>query len=78
MSKKVTFSPKPSPKPTGPASADQWVENRSNEEMKRLTIDIPATLHTRIKATCALRGIKMADEIRQLLEAHFSEQPPVA
>lgn len=77
MSKKVTFGPKPTPKPTEPASADQWVENRTNEAMKRLTIDVPASLHTRIKATCALRGIKMADEIRHLLEAHFSEQSPV-
>lgn len=77
MSKKITFGPKPTPKAVGLASADQWVESRSNEEMKRLTIDVPASLHTRIKATCALRGIKMADEIRQLLEAHFSEQSPV-
>jgi hypothetical protein len=40
--------------------------------MKRLTIDIPAALHGRIKAQCALRGIKMADEIRVLLDRHFS------
>ena len=40
-------------------------------EMKRLTIDIPGDLHTRIKMQCAARGRKMADEIRVLLEEHF-------
>ena len=41
--------------------------------MKRLTIDIPESLHTRVKSQCAKRGAKMADEIRALLEAHFPE-----
>ena len=39
--------------------------------MKRLTIDIPERLHTRVKSQCAKRGTKMADEIRALLETHF-------
>ena len=43
--------------------------------MKRLTIDIPSDLHTRIKMQCAARGRKMADEIRVLLEEHFSDVP---
>jgi hypothetical protein len=43
------------------------------EPMKRLTIDLPASLHKRVKSGCAQRGVKMADEIRRLLEAHFSE-----
>lgn len=42
------------------------------EPMKRLTIDIPATLHAQIKSQCALRSTKMADEIRVLLEQHFA------
>jgi plasmid stability protein len=41
--------------------------------MKRLTIDIPASLHSRIKVSCAQRGVKMADEIRELLATHFHE-----
>jgi len=36
--------------------------------MKRLTIDIPAELHTATKVACAQRGAKMADVIRELLE----------
>ena len=73
--KKVALSTKPAPRTETPPSAEQWVASRSNEETKRLTIDLPASLHARIKASCALRGAKMADEIRALLEEHFSEIP---
>lgn len=40
-------------------------------EMKRLTIDVPASLHANIKAGCARQGIKMADAIRELLVEQF-------
>ena len=39
--------------------------------MKRLTIDVPAELHTAIKVDCAKRGAKMADVIREILESQF-------
>ena len=39
--------------------------------MKRLTIDVPASLHANVKAGCARQGIKMADAIRELLEEQF-------
>lgn len=56
-------------------SADKWISSRETvedkEDLKRLTIDVPATLHRRIKSQCADRGLKMADEIRELLEKHF-------
>jgi hypothetical protein len=48
------------------------VNRRDPEAMKRLTIDVPASLHARIKSQCALRGVKMADEVRGLLEKHFA------
>jgi len=35
----------------------------------RLTIDLPAELHARFKATCALRGTRMIDEVRKFIEA---------
>ncbi|PTT43827.1 hypothetical protein DBR33_10055 [Stenotrophomonas sp. HMWF022] len=35
--------------------------------MKRLTIDIPESLHRTIKSQCAMRGTKIADEVRDLL-----------
>lgn len=74
MSKKISFGTRPSAKPLPPA-ADSWVENRAEEEpvkanqerMKRLTIDIPLSLHRAIKSQCAAVDKQMADEIRQLL-----------
>jgi len=79
--KKISIGSKPNPKPAAPASADSWVSNRmtpTDEPMKRLTIDIPLSLHQRVKSECALRGVKMADEVRDLLEAQFGEKPDAA
>jgi hypothetical protein len=50
----------PQPEPDGPA-----------EPMKRFTIDVSETLHKRIKAQCAMRGVKMADVMREMLEREF-------
>ncbi len=70
MSKKVAFSTKPAvEKPT--IDADQWVQHRNTEGTKRLTIDIPSSLHTTIKVSCAQRGTKIADEVRELLEQRY-------
>ena len=70
MNKKVTIGAKPTNK-SAQASTDEWVENRSTasspEPMKRLTIDIPESLHRAIKMQCASRGTKIADEVRELL-----------
>jgi hypothetical protein len=45
----------------------------ADARMKRLTIDIPEDLHTRLKVACARRGTRMADEVRALLEAHCAD-----
>ena len=74
MNKRVAIAPKP--KGTSRPDADDWVSRREmtlpTEETKRLTIDIPKSLHTAIKTTCATRGTNMADEIRELLSQHFA------
>ena len=44
------------------------------EPMKRFTIDVSESLHKRIKSQCAMRGLKMADTIRELLEQEFPEK----
>ena len=36
---------------------------------------VPASLHTRIKAGCILRGRKIAGEVQELLDRHFPEIP---
>ena len=74
--KKVSIGAKPTSKPV-PAAADAWVESRAPAEgpepMKRLTIDVPESLHRAIKMQCAARGTKMADEIRELLMQKYGE-----
>ncbi|BEM31303.1 plasmid partition protein ParG [Serratia ureilytica] len=77
--KKVTFGAKPT---KSAPSADAWVESRVTEEappqpvekMKRLTIDIPESLHKTIKSACALRGTKIADEVRELLYNKYGKE----
>ena len=46
-------------------------QGNGSQKMKRLTIDVSEDLHRRIKVGCASRGVKMADEIRGLLEREF-------
>lgn len=39
-------------------------------KMKRLTIDVDADLHRRLKVACAQSGHKMADFLRDLIGKH--------
>jgi hypothetical protein len=69
MSKKtVPFGPKPANSPV--PSPDQWVRDRA-EKKKRMTLEIPADLHARIKADCARRGKSMVEEIKSILDERF-------
>jgi predicted DNA binding CopG/RHH family protein len=75
MAKKVSFGTTPQKVTPVAASADQWVDTRINTETnKRLTIDLPESLHRRIKTQCAARGVKMVDVIREMLEEKFPEK----
>ncbi|HAS87479.1 MAG TPA: hypothetical protein DCS31_11925 [Candidatus Competibacteraceae bacterium] len=71
--KKVAIGAKPTAKPQ-PANPDAWVDARQSvTSTKRLTIDVPANLHARIKASCAMRGTKMVDEITAILQDKFQQ-----
>ena len=72
MRKKVSIGAKPKASNRPKQAADAWVAGRGEHKMKRLTIDVSEDLHRRIKMGCAERGVKMADEIRSLLESAFS------
>ena len=65
---------KPGSKPN-PTQADQFVAKGEGtvEPMKRFTIDVPESLHRRVKTQCAMRGVKMADVIRGMLDKEFPE-----
>ncbi len=41
------------------------------ESTARFTIDIPVSLHARIKSQCALKRVKMREEVLSMLEEHF-------
>jgi len=69
MSKKVTFGSKPT---------RLWEEESKATEKaptKRLTFDLDATLHKRMKLDCASRDVNMTEEIRQLLEKRWPVNP---
>ena len=62
------------------ASAEDWLaasaSNRetaapSDEPMKRFTIDVPVSLHRRIKIGCTQRGLRPSSVLRDLLEREF-------
>jgi hypothetical protein len=66
-SKTIAFK---TPTHAAPA-AEKWVETRTRPEpvapIKRLTLDIPADLHRKLKTHCAATGLNMADLCRDLI-----------
>jgi hypothetical protein len=80
MSKKISFGTNPRKNIQTEVLADEWVSKGKLEtspaesiETTRFTIDIPIELHRKIKSYCALKGVKMKEEIQVLLENHFTE-----
>ena len=76
MTKKTIAFTRPSKTtPAAPPSGDAWVKTRApeaKEPLKRLQLEIPASLHTRVKAGAAERGHRtMSEMIRKWLEAEF-------
>jgi hypothetical protein len=72
-------TPQP-PMPTLSAAAVNYVEKRpgkdrvaQKDQEMRLSFLLPVRLHTRFKTVCSARGLKMADEIRLLLERRIAE-----
>jgi hypothetical protein len=70
--KKVAFGRKP-PDGSKSGSLDDWVHAREGitEPSKRLTIDIPKSLHKRVKTGCAIEDLDMAEVVREFLERRF-------
>jgi hypothetical protein len=89
MSKRVTFAPKPTQaappnadawvsgnsqsEPQQQATSQSETSVAPAEKMKRFTFDVPETLHRRVKARCAEKGVDMADEMRRMLLEHFGD-----
>ena len=70
----------PPGKPAAASQVDEWVtgtkpadvpapqQQTAGGKAARLTIDLPPELHARFKATCALKGTRMVDQVRSLIE----------
>lgn len=79
MSKKVTMSTKPRSE-AQKLTPDEWISQggtdatesqAEKESTSRFTIDIPVSLHARIKSQCALKRVKMREEVLSMLEERF-------
>ena len=60
------------------ATPEEWIEKRDKptspaEPTKRLTVDIPQSLHKRIRLACIERDEVMADAIREILQKAFAK-----
>ena len=55
------------------ADLDKFVSG-GKAQTKRLNVEIPAGLHARLKARCALEGREIRDVVTELLQQRFPEQ----
>lgn len=81
MNKKVAFGTKPTK--TAPASLDELVQSRSEaaaapatepaaeEGRRRVSVDLPLSLHTQLKMHCFQNGLLITDFLRDLIAAQF-------
>ncbi|MGO7367092.1 hypothetical protein [Rhizobium leguminosarum] len=60
-----------SPKSTVVELKQPAVDPKPAETIKRLTVDMPESLHRRVKVQCAQRNLKMNEIIRDFLEREF-------
>ena len=67
--KKVTIGGRPSKSKA--AAAEQWVKTREtaeDEPLKRMTFNMPESLHKALKLYCVEHDTKMSNVLRELIE----------
>lgn len=69
---------KEKPRQAEAIKSEAWIERRKlpSGKMKRINFDIPEELHRAIKTECAMKGVKICDEIRILLQERFEQKHP--
>ena len=80
--KRIDFSVRPrANKNELPATADEWVRDGNEPEkparqeegpQKRLTLNLPAELHTDFKGLCVRKGITIQDKVQDLIERELA------
>lgn len=63
--------PAESPDPEAEAEAQGKAAKIEQSAMKRLTLDIPETLHRQIKGRAVMEGVTMVNMLRELLEENY-------
>ena len=72
------------PREALPADADQWVRegegaeasrDRTQGKQKRLTLNLPAGMHTSFKGRCVLEGVTIQDKVQALIEEYLAVNP---
>ena len=53
------------------AKIDQWVNNKNDQKITRMTIDLPEELHKKIKISCVQQGKTISEAVRSLLLKEF-------
>ena len=53
---------------------DNLVMGQKTVQTRRLNLNIPSSLHTRIKAQCAMEGRDMTEALIEILEARYPER----
>jgi len=60
----------------GPGNDREAVNTEIQKPVKpdivKLTVELPRDLHRRYKASCAARGVKMGEEVRNFIEDRIS------
>jgi hypothetical protein len=75
MAKDVKFGVRPgkpeTPKPAE-AALNDWVEDKPKlEETFRMTVDIPVSLHTRLKQEATSRRLKLREYLIEIINEHW-------
>jgi hypothetical protein len=88
--KKVDFTIRPkADADTLPKDPDQWVNGVKTADKappqpvdagphKRLTLNLPTSLHTAFKGRCVVEGVTIQDKVRILIEHELAEEKPTA
>jgi len=61
------------PKPPAPPPVPVAAPPAASEPAKRLSLDLPAAVHTRFKTACSATGRKMVAEIQDFIERRTAE-----
>ena len=56
-----------------PVRSDEPSQMTKNEPKKRISVDVPESLHRRFKTACSATSRQMVSELRHLIEARILE-----